>query len=148
DRGAGREQESASTGLTTLTEDEVLRMTKEAEQYAAEDQERKEAGEARNKADSLRYQGRKTLNDPRHKAPDDQVEPVEARARAVGRALQGSDAEGGQQAAERLQQALMDLGAAVYAQAEAAGASAGPGGAGAGAAGSGGAGAGSGPAGG
>ncbi|MFO7245412.1 MAG: molecular chaperone DnaK [Bacillota bacterium] len=148
DRGTGREQKITITGSTTLTEDEVQRMIKEAEQYAAEDKKRKEAVEARNNADSLLYQARKTLNDLRDKAPADKVEAVEARMRDVEQALQGSDAEAVKQAAERLQQALMDLGAAVYAQAQAAGGSAGPGGAGAGAEGSGGAGAGSGPAGG
>src|SRR5690606_7281872 len=148
DRGTGREQKITITGSTTLTEDEVQRMIKEAEQYAAEDKKRKEAVEARNNADSLLYQARKTLNDLRDKAPADKVEAVEARMRDVEQALQGSDAEAVKQAAERLQQALMDLGAAVYAQAQAAGGSAGPGGAGAGAEGGGGAGAGSGPAGG
>ncbi|REJ38298.1 MAG: molecular chaperone DnaK, partial [Bacillota bacterium] len=140
DRGTGREQKITITGSTTLTEDEVQRMIKEAEQYAAEDKKRKEAVEARNNADSLLYQARKTLNDLRDKAPADKVEAVEARMRDVEQALQGSDAEAVKQAAERLQQALMDLGAAVYAQAQAAGCSAGPGGAGGGAVGSGGAG--------
>src|SRR5690606_6282047 len=138
DRGTGREQKITITASTTLSEDEVERMVREAEQYAAEDKKRQEAVEARNNADALAHQARKTLADVREQAPADKVEAVEGRLRDVEQALQGDDTGAIKQAAEALQQALMELGAAVYAQAarEAGGTAGGDAGAGAAAGGS------------
>ncbi|HEX6988315.1 MAG TPA: molecular chaperone DnaK [Bacillota bacterium] len=121
DRGTGREQKITITASTTLSEEEIQRMVREAEQYAAEDKKRKEAVEARNNADSLIYQARKTLGDLRDKAPGDKVQAVEGRIGDVEQALKGDDIQAIRQASERLQQALMELGAAVYAQSQAAG---------------------------
>src|SRR5690606_33901505 len=134
DRGTGREQKITITASTTLSEDEVERMVREAEQHAAEDRKRREAVEARNNADSLLYQARKTVQELREKAPADRVEAVEQRMKEAEQALQGDDVEAIQRAADGLQQALMELGAAVYAQTSAEGAGAGNAGSGAGSA--------------
>ena len=56
DLATGKEQAMTITGGTALSKDEVERMVADAEKFAAEDHERREAAEARNQADQLHYQ--------------------------------------------------------------------------------------------
>ena len=58
------------TGGTALSKDEIDRMVKEAEAFAAEDHKRREAAEARNQADQLTYQVETFLKDNGDKLPD------------------------------------------------------------------------------
>lgn len=58
------------TGGTALSKDEIDRMMKEAEAFAAEDHKRREAAEARNQADQLTYQVETFLKDNGEKLPD------------------------------------------------------------------------------
>ena len=63
DLGTGKEQKITITSSTNLTEEEINRKVKEAEQYAAEDKAKKDNIETRNQAESLVYQTEKTLKD-------------------------------------------------------------------------------------
>ncbi|MCR4711437.1 MAG: molecular chaperone DnaK [Clostridia bacterium] len=63
DLGTGREQKITITSSTKLSEEEINQKVKEAEQYAAEDQAKKDNIETRNQAESLVYQTEKTLKD-------------------------------------------------------------------------------------
>jgi molecular chaperone DnaK len=75
DLATGKEQAMTITGGTALSKDEIDRMMKEAEAFAAEDHKRREAAEARNQADQLTYQVDTFLNDNGDKLPDaDKVE--------------------------------------------------------------------------
>jgi molecular chaperone DnaK len=56
DLATGKEQAMTITGGTALSKEEIDRMVKEAEAFAAEDHKRREAAEARNQADQLTYQ--------------------------------------------------------------------------------------------
>src|SRR6185436_12370795 len=56
DIATGKEQQMTITGGTALSKDEIDRMVKEAENFAAEDHKRRENAEARNQADQLVYQ--------------------------------------------------------------------------------------------
>jgi molecular chaperone DnaK len=58
------------TGGTALGKDEIDRMVKEAEAFAAEDHRRREAAEARNQADQLTYQVDQFLQENGDKLPD------------------------------------------------------------------------------
>ena len=58
------------TGGTALSKEEIDRMMKEAEAFAAEDHKRREAAEARNQADQLTYQVETFLKDNGEKLPD------------------------------------------------------------------------------
>src|SRR4051794_2125117 len=71
DQASGREQSMRITGGSALSKDEIDRMVREAEQYAAEDAKRREQVETRNQADSLVYQTEKFLEDNGDKIPDD-----------------------------------------------------------------------------
>ena len=66
------------TGGTALSKDEIAKMQKEAEAFAAEDHKRREAAEARNQADSLTYQIDKALSEYGDKVPADEKQAVES----------------------------------------------------------------------
>jgi molecular chaperone DnaK len=75
DLATSQEQALTITGGTALSKDEIDRMMKEAEAFAAEDHKRREAAEARNQADQLTYQVDTFLKDNGDKLPDaDKVE--------------------------------------------------------------------------
>jgi molecular chaperone DnaK len=75
DLATGKEQAMTITGGTALSKDEIDRMVKEAEAFAAEDHKRREAAEARNQADQLTYQVDTFLKDNGDKLADaDKVE--------------------------------------------------------------------------
>src|SRR5258707_273083 len=63
DKGTGREQKITISGSSGLSQGEVERMVREAEQHAQEDRQRREEIETRNRADSLAYQAERTLRD-------------------------------------------------------------------------------------
>ncbi len=63
DMATGKEQAMTITGGTALGKDEVERMVQDAEKFAAEDHERRETAEARNRADQLAYQVDKFVTD-------------------------------------------------------------------------------------
>jgi molecular chaperone DnaK len=70
DLATGKEQAMTITGGTALSKEEIDRMVKEAEAFAAEDHQRREAAEARNQADQLTYQVEQFLQENGEKLPD------------------------------------------------------------------------------
>jgi molecular chaperone DnaK len=70
DLATGKEQAMTITGGTALSKDEIDRMIKDAESFAAEDHKRREAAEARNQADQLTYQVETFLKDNGDKLSD------------------------------------------------------------------------------
>ena len=63
DLGTGKEQKITITASTNLSDDEIDRAIKEAEQYAEQDKKRKEAVEIKNQADTMVFQTEKMVND-------------------------------------------------------------------------------------
>jgi molecular chaperone DnaK len=63
DMGTGKQQSIAITASSNMTEDEIKKAVNEAEQFAAEDKQKKEAVEAINQCDQLIYQTEKTLKE-------------------------------------------------------------------------------------
>lgn len=76
DKGTGKEQSIKITATSKLSEDEVERMKKEAEQHAEEDRKRKERAETINEAESLVTQYEKTISDLGDKVDQNKLEPV------------------------------------------------------------------------
>nr|WP_317359061.1 molecular chaperone DnaK [uncultured Tyzzerella sp.] len=71
DLGTGKEQNITITSSTNLSDEEVERAMKEAEQYAEADAKRKEAVDAKNEAESLIFQGEKVLQDVGEKVAEE-----------------------------------------------------------------------------
>jgi molecular chaperone DnaK len=63
DLGTGKEQKITITASTNMTKEEIDRAVREAEKYAEEDRELREAADTKNRADSLVFQVEKTFND-------------------------------------------------------------------------------------
>ena len=72
DMGTVKEQRITITSSTNLSEDEINKKVKEAEQYAEEDKKRKEEVEIRNRAESLIYETEKSLKELEGKISDDE----------------------------------------------------------------------------
>src|SRR5699024_7943381 len=72
DLGTGKEQHITITAGSNLSEEEIDRAVKEAEQFAEQDKKRKEAIDAKNEADSLIFQTEKALGELEGKLGDDE----------------------------------------------------------------------------
>ncbi len=116
DKATGRQQDITITASSGLSEDEIDRMVREAEQHAAEDRNRKEAAELHNEADTLAYSAEKTLKDLGDKVPAELRTEVEQKVSAVREALNGSDTARLRRRKDELQQVLQQVGAAAYQQ--------------------------------
>jgi molecular chaperone DnaK len=121
DQASGREQSMTISGGSALSKDEIDRMVREAEQYAAEDAKRREAVETRNQADSLVYTTEKFLADNDDKIPDDVKTEVRNDVEALKKVLDNSDAgvDEIQAGITKLGESSQKMGAAMYAAAEA-----------------------------
>jgi molecular chaperone DnaK len=121
DQASGREQSMTISGGSALGKDEIDRMVKEAEQYAAEDAARRQAVETRNQADSLVYTTEKFLVDNLDKIPDDVKTEVQADVDALKATLENAEAssEEIQAGVTKLGESSQKMGAAMYAAAEA-----------------------------
>ena len=121
DQASGREQSMTISGGSALSKDEIDRMVKEAEQYAAEDASRREAVEARNQADQLVYTTEKFLEDNGDKIPDDVKTEVTADVEALKSTLENAEASADdiQAGVSKLGESSQKMGAAMYAAAEA-----------------------------
>ncbi|MFF7265834.1 molecular chaperone DnaK [Streptomyces sp. JV178] len=133
DLGTGKEQKMTVTGGSSLPKDEVDRMRQEAEQYAEEDQKRREAAETRNQGEQLVYQTEKFLKDNEDKVPGEIKTEVEAAVAELKDVLKGEDTAEIRTATEKVAAVSQKLGQALYADAQAAQAAGGPEGAAAGA---------------
>jgi molecular chaperone DnaK len=117
DKATGREQHITITASSGLREEEVKRMVKEAEQYAAEDRQHKERVEARNMADSMIYQAEKILREQGDKVPVNVKSDVESKISSLRAILDSGSTDELQNKAQELGMALQQIGAAMYEQA-------------------------------
>ena len=114
DKGTGKEQKIVITASSGLSKEEVERMQRDAEAYAAEDAKRREEVETRNAADTLAYTAEKTLREQGDKVPADLKQQTEEKIAKVHSALQGSDIAEVQRTMQELSGVLQQVGAAVY----------------------------------
>jgi molecular chaperone DnaK len=115
DKATNRAQHITITASSGLSKEEVERMVKQAEQYAADDVKRKEEVEVRNNADASVYQAEKLLHDMGDKVPADARMDVEAKVNSLKDVMKGREVEPIKRKVDELQQALMKLGQAAYA---------------------------------
>jgi len=125
DRATGKEQSIRIEASSGLTESDIQRMVKDAEEHAGEDRKRKDAIEARNRADGLAYEVEKNLKEHGDKIEGGLKSRVEDELKAVREALKGEDTPAITAASERLQQVWHEAAAAMYQGAGAAGTGAG-----------------------
>ena len=122
DKGSGKEQSISITGASTLSENEVEKMVKDAETNASVDKEKRERIDTKNQAETLVYQAEKQLGELGDKVGAEDKAKVEASSSKLKEAIAKDDFDTMKSELETLQQALYAAGAAVYQQAGAAGA--------------------------
>src|SRR6202521_3966064 len=114
DKATGKEQKIVIQSSSGLSDAEIKKMVKDAEEHAADDARRREEIEVKNHADSAHYQAEKMLREQGDKMPEQLRVQVAEKSSAVKRALDANDVEAMKTALEELQQAMMAVGQAVY----------------------------------
>ena len=123
DKGSGKEQSISITGASTLSDNEVEKMVKDAEANASVDKEKRERIDLKNQAETLVYQAEKQLGELGDKVSAEAKAKVEEKRTKLNEALQNEDFDSLKPLFDELQQELYALGASVYQQAGADGAS-------------------------
>jgi len=114
DQGTGREQKMQVTGGSSLSKEEIDRMTREAEQYAEEDRRKRESAEARNQGEQLVYTTEKFLRENEERVPADTRSEVESAVAELREKLKGEDTAAIRTASERVAAVSQKLGEAMY----------------------------------
>jgi len=121
DQATGKEQHVTIQASSGLDDSEVDRLRNEAEEHASEDQEKREAVEIRNTADSLAYSAEKMLKDNEEQISEELKTPVETAIAEVREALNGDDATAIREKSDALSEAMQGIGQAIYGAADAGG---------------------------
>ena len=117
DLGTNKEQSITITSSTNLSDEEVERMRKEAEENKEADDKRKEEQEIRNQAEQIVYQTEKAIKDLGDKADKKDVEAAEDMIKDLKDALEDGDIDKIKKAKEELEEKAMNLSAKVYEEA-------------------------------
>ena len=117
DLGTNKEQSITITSSTNLSDEEIERMRKEAEENKEADEKRKEEAEIRNEAEQMVFQTEKAIKDLGDKADKKEVEEAEDLIKDLKKALEKGDIEEIKEEKEKLQEKAMALATKVYEQA-------------------------------
>ncbi len=110
DNQTGKEQKIRIEAKSGLTEAEIKRMLKDAEEHAEEDKQRKAEVETRNEADALAFRAQKALTDYKDKLPANLASDIQSRIDAVKKALEGTDIDMIKQASDELNTYMQKIG--------------------------------------
>ncbi len=116
DLATNKEQKITITASTKLPKEEIEKMVKQAEQFAAEDQKRKEEAELRNSADNLIYSAERLTKELAGKISKEQSEQVTKAVAELRETLAGKDLAAIKQKFEGLQKIMQEIGTAAYQQ--------------------------------
>ena len=121
DMATGKAQSITITGSTKLSDEEIERMRKEAEEHAEEDRKRKEKVEARNNAETLIYTTEKTLEELKDKISSEKREKAEKAIKELKEALEKDDVEEIKKKTDELSKASQEMAVEAYQKAQATG---------------------------
>ena len=116
DKATGRSQKITITASSGLTEQEIEKMKKDAEEHAEEDNKRKEGIEAKNIADNAVYTAEKTLRENGDKIEENLKTEVNDQIAKVREAMNNENTEAMQSETEKLGQIIQKIGASMYQQ--------------------------------
>lgn len=118
DKGSGKEQSITITGASTLSEDEVNRMVKDAEANAVSDQQKRDVIDTKNQAEAQIYQAEKQLGEFTDKVSPEVRTKVELVLSELKEVLSSDDTQKIKERLEGVNSALLEMGASVYHQDE------------------------------
>ena len=116
DKGTGKENTITIQDGSGLSQEEIDRMIKDAEEHADADKKRREELEIRNQAETMVYSTRSFIDENKDKVSEDIRTKVEDAAKEVEKALEGDDIEAVKTAVEKLSSESQEMGKAIYAQ--------------------------------
>ena len=122
DKSTGKEQQIRIQASGGLSDDEIERMVKEAEENAEEDKKKRESVDTKNQADSLINETEKNLKEHGDKVPEEDKNKITADIEKLKKVKDGDDMEAIKTKTEALVQSSMKLGEAIYKQNPQAGA--------------------------
>tara|TARA_B100000700_G_scaffold327075_1_gene440521 strand:- start:333 stop:2252 length:1920 start_codon:yes stop_codon:yes gene_type:complete len=122
DKSTGKEQQIRIQASGGLSDDEIERMVKEAEENAEEDKKKRESVDTKNQADSLVNETEKNLKEHGDKVPEEDKNKITADIEELKKVKDGDDIEAIKSKTEALVQSSMKLGEAIYKQNPQAGA--------------------------
>jgi len=117
DLGTNKEQSITITASTNLSDEEIERMRKEAEEHKEEDEKRKAEADVKNEAEQLVFQTEKALKDLGEKVSDSDKKEAEDLIKNVQDALNKGDIEEIKKKKDALQEKAMALATKVYEEA-------------------------------
>ena len=116
DMATGKEQKITITATSHLTEEEIKRMVKEAEEHAEEDRKKRALADARNNGDTLVYSTEKLLKELGSKVPEDMRKNIEDQISVLRKSLESEDVDEIKRETEKLQNMQNELSQRLYAQ--------------------------------
>ncbi|MCD7846657.1 MAG: molecular chaperone DnaK [Oscillospiraceae bacterium] len=119
DLGTGKQQKITITSSTNMSKDDIDKAVKEAEQFAAEDKKKREDVDARNQADQMVFQCKKSLEEFGDKVEASDKSDCEAKISALEEALKGTDIELIKAKEKELETSIQSIATKVYQQAAA-----------------------------
>jgi molecular chaperone DnaK len=116
DTATGKEQAMTITGGTALSKEDIDRMVTDAEKFAAEDHQRREAAEARNAGDQLSYQVDKSLEEWGDKVAESDRDELTKLNEELKEALKGEDVDRIKAGTDAVLAKFQGIGQAMYQQ--------------------------------
>jgi molecular chaperone DnaK len=117
DLGTGKQQSIEIKSSSGLNEEEIKKMTREAETHAAEDKQKREVVDLKNQADQLIYSTEKTLREHGDKVSAETRGAIESAINNLKEAIKGEDANAIKKAIENLGTVSSELGKTLYEEA-------------------------------
>ena len=114
--GTGKSTDITITSSTNLSEDEINKAVKDAEQYAEDDKKRKEKVEAKNKLDGMIFSVEQTLKEADDKLSDEDKETMKSAIEEAKKALDEDDEEKYRTAFDELSKKIQPVVAKLYSQ--------------------------------
>src|SRR5688572_23430837 len=121
DKGTGKEQQIKIQASGGLSDNDIEQMVKDAEKFAEEDKQRREAAESRNQAESLIHSTEQQLKEHGDKVDESLKGEIEGAIAEARTAVEGGDVDAIKAKTEALAQAAMKLGQSIYEKTQAAG---------------------------
>ena len=114
DLGTGKEQQISITASTNLSQEDIDKAVREAEQFAAEDKARREEVDTHNMADQTVYQTEKTLSELGDKISEEEKQSIQSAVDKLKEVNKGTDVAAIKAATEEVQKAFYAVSEKLY----------------------------------
>ena len=114
DTATGNEQKVSITASTNLSEDDINRAVRDAEEHASEDKKRKEEVEVKNNAESLIYNSQKTIDELGDKISSEEKAKVQTEIDNLKKTVEGNNIEEIKEGTDKLTKVFYEISEKLY----------------------------------